>query len=281
MPTLTYAAPDDPLLKTLLIRGIEMLSGGHRLQSMYAAAIAESDAARSDAARSDTFWSAALRHLGVQLSVRSSAEQADGSLIPPDGPVLVVANHPYGIVDGLALCHLVSQSRKDFRILINGVLCRDDQFANHFLPVDFSGTRTAARTNMRSMREALSTLQGGGVLAMFPAGGIATSERPFGPVTDLPWKPFAAHLVEKTDAQVVPVHFEGRNSRLFQVASAMSQTLRLSLIIREVIRMCGEELAVRVGAPLSNTDLVAIGDRSALTQYLHHQTFALGENALG
>lgn len=272
MPTLTYAAPDDPLLKTLLIRGIEMLSGGRRLQSMYATATE-----KSCGTESEPFWSAALRQLGIRLSVTSSSERDTGGLIPADGPTLVVANHPYGIVDGLALCHLVTQSRPDLRILINGVLCRDDRFADHFLPVDFSETRNAARTNMRSMRKSLSTLQGGGVLAMFPAGGIATSERPFGPVTDLPWKPFAAHLVEKTDAQVVPVHFEGRNSRLFQVASAVSQTLRLSLIIREVIRMRGEELAVHVGAPLSNAELAGIGDREAITQYLHRQTFALGE----
>jgi putative hemolysin len=129
------------------------------------------------------------------------------------------------------------------------------------------------------MRDALGTLQGGGVLAMFPAGGIATSERPFGPVADLPWKPFAAHLVEKTDAQVVPVHFEGRNSRLFQVASSVSQTLRLSLIIREVIRMRGKELGVRVGAPLSNAKLARIGDREAITRYVHRETFALGNAA--
>jgi putative hemolysin len=270
MPTLTYAAPGDPPLKSAVIRFIERLSGQTVLQSLYRSATQDTSASAGC-----DFWTAALDRLGIRLAIEGSGSTASAAL-PSEGPVVVAANHPYGIVDGLALCHIVSRSRPDFKILINGVLCRDERFDDHFLPVDFSETPAARRTNLRSMREALGTLRSGGALAMFPAGGIATSTRGFGPVRDLPWKPFIAHLVQKTDADVLPVHFGGRNSRLFQVASALSQTLRLSLIIREVLRMRGEEITVRIGDLEPNEALRAIGERDAITEYLRRQTMRIG-----
>jgi len=272
MPTLTYAAPGDPPLKSAVIRFIERLSGQTVLQSLYRSATQDTSASGGC-----DFWTAALDRLGIRLAIEGSGSTASAAL-PSGGPVVVAANHPYGIVDGLALCHIVSRSRPDFRILINGVLCRDERFDDHFLPVDFSETPAARRTNLRSMREALGTLRSGGALAMFPAGGIATSRRGFGPVRDLPWKPFIAHLVQKTDADVLPIHFAGRNSRLFQMASALSQTLRLSLIIREVLRMRGEEITVRIGNLEPNEALRAIGERDAITEYLRRQTMRLGRS---
>ncbi|NBC87465.1 MAG: glycerol acyltransferase [Bacteroidetes bacterium] len=272
MPTLTYAAPGDPPFKSAVIRFIERLSGQTVLQSLYRSATQDT----SGSAGCD-FWTVALDRLGIRLVIEGSGVSALASgALPSSGPVVVAANHPYGIVDGLALCDIVSRSRPNFKILINGVLCRDERFDDHFLPIDFSDAADARRTNLRSMREALGTLRSGGALAMFPAGGIATSRRGFGPVRDLPWKPFIAHLVQKTDADVLPVHFGGRNSRLFQVASALSQTLRLSLIIREVLRMRGEEIAVRIGDLEPNEALRAIGERDAITEYLRRQTMGLG-----
>jgi putative hemolysin len=273
MPTLTYAAPSDPPLKSAVIRFIERLSGQTVLQSLYRSATQDTCASAGR-----DFWTVALDRLGIRLVIEGSSGFSPSASValPPRGPVIVAANHPYGIVDGLALCDIVSRSRPNFKILINGVLCRDERFDDHFLPIGFSDAADARRTNLRSMREALGTLRSGGALAMFPAGGIATSRRGFGPVRDLPWKPFIAHLVQKTDADVLPIHFGGRNSRLFQMASAMSQTLRLSLIIREVLRMRGEEIAVRIGNLEPNEALCAIGERDAITEYLRRQTMRLG-----
>jgi putative hemolysin len=284
MPTLTYASPHDPPLRSAVIRVIERLCGRSVLEALYDAATSDSgtasDSQTVSPAAPTRFWSAALHRLGLRLKIQDASVSgpSPASLehaLPAAGPVVVVANHPYGIVDGLALCHVISRDRPDFRILINGVLCRDDRFDAHFLPVDFSESEGARRTNLRSVRDALRTLRRGGALAMFPAGGIATAKRPLGPAQDLPWKPLAAHLVQRSDADVVPIYFEGQNSRLFQWASQVSQTLRLSLIIREVLQMRGGTLRMHVGAPIANRTLASINDQEALTRHLRRHTLAL------
>lgn len=261
-PTISYAAPTDPPLKSLLIRSIERLTGRRRLERRY-------QATRS--VEGDAFWKAALDELDVALDV----DRAPNATFPEDGPLVVVANHPFGVLDGLALCHLVSRVRSRFRILINSVLCRDDRFAGTFLPVDFGGTPEARRTNVQTIRSALSMLREGGAILIFPAGGIATTPTLFGAADDLPWKPFAAKLVQAAEATVVPVYFAGQNSRLFQIASRVSLTVRLALIAREVLRKTGDTLSVRVGDAIPYDDLAHIEDRDRMTALLRQQTLRL------
>jgi putative hemolysin len=262
-PILSYAAPDDPLPKSLLIRGIERLTGRRRLERRYAA---------TRTVDGDAFWNAALEQLDVTIDVN----RPPSTVFPDRGPLVVVANHPFGVLDGLALCHLVSRVRPRFRILINRVLCRDDRFDDAFLPVDFSGTPEGRRTNRRTIRSALVRLQEEGTVALFPAGGIATASGLRGPATDLSWKPLAAKLVQATEATVVPVYFAGQNSRLFQWASHISLTLRLALIVREVLRKTGDTLSVRMGAPIPSDDLAEIDDPDRLTAHLRDRTLRLG-----
>ena len=97
--------------------------------------------------------------------------------IPKTGPLVVVANHPYGVLDGIAICWLVAQVRKDFKILINNVLCRAPEMAAHTLPVDFDATPEALQTNLTSRKQARQTLDAGGVVIVFPAGAISTTPR--------------------------------------------------------------------------------------------------------
>jgi putative hemolysin len=190
---------------------------------------------------------------------------------------VIVANHPFGVLDGLALCQMVTRVRSNFRLLINSVLCRDDRFDEHFLPVNFRDTRDAQRTNLRTLRTALSTLAEDGAVVMFPAGGIATAPSWFGPAEDLDWKPSVAKLVAASEATVVPVYFPGQNSRLFHWASRLSLTLRLALIIREVMKRRGDTLPMRVGSPIPYEQLADHPDRASLTEALRTATFALAD----
>lgn len=118
-------------------------------------------------------------------------------------------------------------------------------------------------------------LREGGAILIFPAGGIATTPTLFGAADDLPWKPFAAKLVQAAEATVVPVYFAGQNSRLFQIASRVSLTVRLALIAREVLRKTGDTLSVRVGDAIPYDDLAHIEDRDRMTALLRQQTLRL------
>ena len=234
----SYASADDPVLRRVAIKTIERLTGQPRLQRMYL------DNQRSRRA-GETFWDAAVR----QLELRVEYDQARLCALPAVGPVVIVANHPFGVLDGIVISHLVAKARTDFKVLTNSVLCRARELRPYLLPIDFARTPAALATNLRSRAGALSWLCGGGALVVFPSGAVATSERLFGRrAVDPEWKLFTAKAITRAGATVVPMFFEGQNSRLFQLASHISLTLRLSLLLSEVHNKIGSLVAVRIGA---------------------------------
>ena len=219
----------------------------------------------------DTFWEAALSQLQVQLEY----DRTQLDKIPRRGPIIFIANHPFGVIDGLIVCHLASKIRPNFKILINSALCREERIAHYMLPIDFSETKEAALVNIDSKKRAMETLRQEGAIVIFPAGGIATSEGPFGPATDLEWKLFTAKLIQMTEATVVPVFFHGQNSRLFQIASQFSLTLRLSLIVHEVKNKIGKPVRFTIGDPIPYQALAAIKQRKHLLNHLREVTYGL------
>ena len=191
---------------------------------------------------------------------------------------MIVANHPFGVLDGIVISHLVAKIRTDFKLLTNSVLCRASELRPYLLPIDFAGTPAALATNLRSRADALSWLCAGGALVVFPGGAVATSERMFARhAVDPAWKLFTAKAIRRAGATVVPMFFEGQNSRLFQLASHVSLTLRLSLLFNEVRNKIGSVVAVRIGAPVPYAELSHLAERKALADHLRRMTYQLGE----
>ncbi len=202
------------------------------------------------------FWSVMAERYGLSLDI------AGGSLenIPRTGPLLVVANHPYGILDGLMMGHILSQTRGDFRILANDVFDRAEELRRVILPISFDETREAVALNLHTRKTALEYMRAGGAIGVFPGGTVSTAARPFGAAFDPAWRNFTARLVAKSDAQVVPIYFDGRNSRLFQLASHAHPTLRLALLINEFKRHTDKPVRVVIGEPIA---------RDVLDKYRH------------
>ena len=188
-----------------------------------------------------------------------------------------VANHPYGVLDGIVMAWLVSKVRSDFVVLTHIVLTRAPEAAGFILPVDFSGTEEAERINLASRAAARAQLAKGGAVVVFPAGAISTTPDKLGlkPAVDGRWQPFVSQLIQRSKATVIPIWFGGQNSRLFQIASHVSATLRLSLIFHEVKARIGATLPVVVGAPLPFASIAAIRDRQALADDLRARVYAL------
>lgn len=262
----TYAGPSDGRLKRLAIRSIEGLTGKLRLRRLYL----EFRDARA-LGTEENFWSSAVRRLDLHLDYDITRLEA----IPETGPAIVVANHPYGVLDGLIVGHLVSQRRPDFRVLANGVLTRSPDAAEFILPIDFATTPEARATNLRSRQVAQDWVRNGGVLVVFPGGTVSTAPKPFESAVDPRWRPFTAKLIQLARGPVIPICFVGQNSRLFQIASHVSDTLRLSLLFHEVANKIGSRQRIEIGEPISYAQLAAIKDRQAVVDFLRERTYAL------
>jgi putative hemolysin len=266
--TFSYAAPEDPWAKRLVIRAIERATGQPYLKWLY-------EQHRADPVPGESFWDSAVRRLELKIVCNEDALMR----LPKSGPLVIVANHPFGVLDGVVMGHLIARVREDFRILTNAVLYRAEEIRSHLLPVDFLETEEALQTNLKSRAAAKHHLMGGGCLIVFPAGGVSTTPTFWHRhAIDTEWKNLTARLISQAKAPVTPVYFAGQNSRMFQLASHVSMTLRLSLLFREVHRRIGSEVHVRIGEVIPYEQLSTIADRQAFMNHLRQTTYALGQS---
>ena len=264
--TFSYADPADPRLKRFFIRVIERITGQPYLKWLY-------EENKAHPVPGESFWSAAIRKLELKLVYNEDALAA----WPKTGPLVIVANHPFGVLDGLIVCEIVSKVREDFRVLTNAVLLRAEEVKEFLLPVDFAETEEALKTNLRSRAEAKAHLMQGGCLVVFPAGGVSTTPTIWHKhAIDTEWKNFTARLISQAKAPVAPVYFAGQNSRLFQLASHISMTLRLSLLFKEVHDRIGSEIELRIGELVPYERLAGINDRQSFMDLLKSITYSLG-----
>src|ERR1700712_1724350 len=265
LKVLSYANERDPRLKRWFIRSIEGLSGRDRYARLY-------DIWRSDiVGTGERIFGKMLDLIDIRMDVRGEWPPRD----MPDAPIVIVANHPFGIGDGIAVLALAEQLGRPFRVLINDELLKVPEMNEYSLPVSFEETREAMTINMQTRHEAVRLLKEGVTIIVFPAGGVATAKKGFGRAEDLPWKIFPAKLVQAARASVIPIYFEGQNGRLFHLASRVSLTLRISLLIREFRRLSGSTITSHIGDVISWEALSNGGDRKDLLSRLYSAVFSM------
>ncbi len=225
-----------------------------------------------EVAQGRDFWEVMAERYGLSLRV------IGGSLddIPRHGPLVLIANHPFGILDGLMMGRILSAVRGDFRILAHQVFRKAGDLENVILPISFDDTREAVALNLRTRKTALEYLSQGGAIGIFPGGTVSTAARPFSQPMDPGWRSFTARMVARSDAQIVPMFYCGHNSRFFQVASHLHYTLRMGLLIKEFGSRTDKPVEVVIGKPIPQTSLEPyIGDARAMMDFLRRETYAL------
>ncbi|MFL2495066.1 MAG: lysophospholipid acyltransferase family protein [Porticoccaceae bacterium] len=266
-PTLSYVQETDPWIIQKFISAIEIMFGRRKLEAIYKDLQKEPFSVES-------FFSGALDATKIQ----GCYDQNKLSNLPKTGPLVFVANHPFGVVDGLLLIDMAIKARGNFRVLINALLCRDRNLAPHFLPIDFEDSKAAAKNNIRTKKMAQQCLKEDIPLLIFPSGCVSTADRKgFGKVVDAPWTTFAAKLIRDSEATVVPVYFEGQNSRLFHIASHISEPLRMALLLNEASNKFDTKVSAHIGDHLSWSDLEDVGNRQELTNFLYRKVNELSE----
>ncbi len=219
------------------------------------------------------FWEVMIARMGVRLDIVS------GSLadVPREGPLVVVANHPYGVLDGLIMGHILAEVRgEEFRILANSVFRGAAELERVVLPIDFAETEEALLENIATRKAALRHLVAGGAIGVFPGGTVSTASRPFGRAMDPYWRSFTAKMISRSNAAVVPMFFDGANSRLFQIASHLHTTLRMALLLREFKAKSREPVRLAVGRPIDPALLAHYRHHpKAMMDFLRRETYAL------
>ena len=265
-PELTYATETDPHWKRLTIQTIEHVCGRNYFVPYY------EYWQREIIPRNGPIIGPALELIDIDVDVVSGNWPIK---LDPGKPLIVVANHPYGILDGLGTLALVEKLGRPFKVMINRDLMKVPEIRPYSLPIDFAETRAAQATNIATRNEALKLLAEGTTIVVFPGGGVATAPTMFGKAVDLPWKTFTARMIHASRAQVLPLYFEGQCSPLFQFVSKFSPMLRLSLIIREFRARVGRPLHVHVGDVIDYAECEPLKNRRELTDMLYERVHAL------
>jgi putative hemolysin len=262
----SYSRKEHGAIQRLVIRAIERLTGQPRLERLYRQW-------SENPHPNENIFAAGLR----LLDLRPDIDEQALAKIPESGPILFVANHPFGVIDGLTLGHLATRTRPDTLIMTHSLLCQPPEAQPYLLPVDFGGTAEAQATTMATRWRAVNWLNRGHSVVVFPGGSVATSQRPFrGPAVEYAWHPFVGKLARLPGVTVVPVYFHGRNSRLFQILSHTNYALRIALLFRESVRRIGSRVQVTVGAPIPPEAIAKLRDRNHVISELRRATLALG-----
>ena len=218
-----------------------------------------------------------LQSLLAEMQVDLRVDSADCARIPSTGPVVVVANHPYGVLDGVLLTVLLTRVRPDVKILTNSLLGDVPELQRHCIFVDPFATDRSVEANRKPLREALAWLQGGGMLAMFPAGEVSYWQMPAAQIADGEWNATAVRLVRRTGASALPFYFCGHNSVGFHLLGMIHPKLRTAFLLQEFLQQQGKSVEVRVGSAVSPETVSSLEDDRQATEYLRWRTYLLAK----
>ena len=263
-PIFSFADGEMGPFSNTVIRSIERFSGQPKIRKLYFDYVEEERPYAS-------FWADALDRLSIKIDLTKEA----GASIPKSGPTLVVANHPFGVIDGLVLCALMAEIRSDYKIITHRVLRQAPATMDKILPVDFDETEAALRTNIQTRKDAAAYLRQGGAVIIFPAGAISLAPNLIGDAYDKEWKTYAGKLATQPGTTTVPFLFDGQNSVLFQAARRISLTLAYSLMFREICKLMGTTVSLTMRKPLHADALAQLSDRKAIIDHLRDHTYGL------
>ena len=262
----TFASSEVNKFSQKFIKIIELLTGKLTLKKLYDRYLDEKNLP-------ENFWKDAIKKLRLNLVTHYHSKEA----IPEDGRLIIVANHAFGVADGVCICSLLTDIRYDYKMLTHKVLRHAEAVKSKIIPIDFSNTKEALVNNIQSRKNAEDVLKENGVIVIFPSGQIATKSSLWKKInaTDGDWKQFTSKLAIRTNSPILPLFFEGQNSQLFHIANKIGQTFRYSLMMYELKRMMGKTINLHIGKIIPAKKIKEIGDLKEITKYIRNKTYEL------
>jgi len=266
MSRLSYAGTFTNPWKAGMIRAIEWMTAKIQLLRLIR------DFERSGAPFGAPFWPKALRQMGISIDTPPH----EVAHIPATGPVVVVANHPHGLVDGMVLAEIVNRVRSDFKILTRSLLTGIPEIAEFMIPVPFPHEENSRELGLQMRNDTMAHLKRGGVIILFPAGKVACAAGLVGPAVEAEWNMFTHKMIARSGATIVPVHFTGQNSHAYQIANQLSATLRQGLLLYEIKKALFKPQRPIIGAAIPASVLAAWeGNPRGFLAWLREHTLGL------
>ena len=216
-----------------------------------------------------------LETLLAEMQIDLQVQTADLERIPAKGPLVAVANHPFGMLDGAALAVLLSRIRPDVKVMTNSLLEGIPELSGLCIFVDPFHIPSSSEKNGKALKQAIEWLRQGGALAVFPSGEVSQWNVREARVTDPVWNHVAARLARKTAASALPVFFSGHNSVTFQLLGIIHPRLRTVFLLQEFLQQRGMKVQVRIGRPIPAELLANIESDEEATEYLRLRTYLL------
>lgn len=263
---LSYANTFEDPWKANTIRAIEWVTAKIRLLRTIR------NFERSGVPHGQPFFTKGLKYMGIDLLT----PEDQIARIPKTGPLVVVANHPHGLVDGLVMAELIGRVRTDYKILTRSLLTGVSEIEEFMLPVAFPHEENSQRKNIEMRKISMKHLEAGGVIILFPAGAVAHAETFFGEAIEGEWNPFTAKMVLNSGATVLPIYFPGNNTRLYQIANLLSATFRQGLLLHEIKHAFNKPQNPVIGDPIAPQEVGEWkGNPRGLMAWMRERTLAL------
>ena len=264
----SYAHSAQSKLGRAIIRCLENATGRSALLS-------RSPNLRTNVHSIQNLWHSIMEDYGVTIDIM----QGELGDIPVDQPFIVVANHPYGILDGLVMGSVLAQSGANFKIIANDIFNKAREISDKILPISFKNTREAISLNLRTRKNAITHLSHGGAIGIFPGGTVSTSSKLFSQPADPSWRSFTAKMIFKSNALVVPIFFDGNTSRIFQLASHLHPNIRAGLLLRELKLRLDKPVRIVIGKPIPRCRIDLFkNDSRKIMDFLRLETYKLSPN---
>jgi putative hemolysin len=247
---------------TLVSRPLERLLALPGINGIY-------DRVTASAVTAHEFCEGCLEDMDVAVQVSPD----DLERIPRTGPLVVVANHPFGGVEGLILAAVLLKVRPDFKVMVNYLLAAIREMRPICVFVDNMAANPAQ--NARGLKECLKLLRDGGCLGVFPSGAVSHLHLATRTIEDPKWSTHIGGLIRRTGAAVVPVYFEGKNGPFFQLAGLIHPRLRTALLPRATLNKRHTTCRVQIGRVVSPREISNFKTDEQAADYLRSRTYAL------
>lgn len=217
-----------------------------------------------------------LEALFKKLEVETIVDPSDLAHIPKDGPFIIVANHPFGGLDGIALLKVLLSQRSDFKLMANFLLQRIGRLKDYFIPVNPFESAKHLSQSFGGIRNTLQHLKNGHPIGIFPAGEVSSFQTSNQAIVDKEWSMSVLKLIHSAKVPVVPVYFYGSNSLSFQLLGMLHPALRTIKLPSELLNKKKQTVKLRIGKPISVKEQESFEDAAQLGRYLRAKTYALG-----